>query len=131
MNLFGSTIQSLENSMNYSTAKNRAISNNIANVDTPGYKAKDVVFKDMLSAEMSSIPTRRTNQRHIDFQARTGASSFQTITSQNTTYNHNGNNVDIDKEMNELAQNQIQYQALTSRISSKFQGLERVLRGGN
>ncbi|MBA2174118.1 flagellar basal body rod protein FlgB [Halobacillus locisalis] len=131
MNLFGSTIQSLENSMNYSTAKNRAISNNIANVDTPGYKAKDVVFKDMLSAEMSSIPTKRTNTRHIDFQSRTGTSSFQTITVQNSTYNHNGNNVDIDKEMNELAQNQIQYQALTSRISSKFQGLERVLRGGN
>ncbi|MCA0969147.1 flagellar basal body rod protein FlgB [Halobacillus litoralis] len=131
MNLFGQTIHTLENAMNHSAAKNRTIANNIANVDTPGYKAKDVVFKDVLSSELSSIPTKRTHSRHIDFQNREGSSSFQTITRQNTTYNHNGNNVDIDKEMNELAQNQIQYQALTSRISSKFSGLESVLRGGN
>lgn len=131
LNLFGQTFSSLENAMNYSTAKNRAISNNIANVDTPGYKAKDVVFKDVLNEEVSSIPTKRTNARHIDFQKRGGADSFQTITRHNGTYNHNGNNVDIDKEMNELAQNQIQYQALTNRMSSKFRGLESVIKGGN
>ncbi|TGB04813.1 flagellar basal body rod protein FlgB [Halobacillus salinus] len=131
MNLFGQTFSALENAMNYSTAKNRAISNNIANVDTPGYKAKDVVFKDVLRSEMSSIDTKRTNARHIDFKQHNGVSPFQTITKHNTTYNHNGNNVDIDKEMNELAQNQIQYQALTDRLSSKFRGIESVLKGGN
>ncbi|RWZ60498.1 flagellar basal body rod protein FlgB [Halobacillus fulvus] len=130
MELFGKTFTTLEHSLNYSTAKNRAISNNIANVDTPGYKAKKVVFNDVLKNEISSLPTYRTNSRHIDFQSKENQ-PYRTITVSNSTYNHNGNNVDIDKEMNELAQNQIHYQALVDRMSSKFRGLETVIRGGN
>ncbi|UOR12731.1 flagellar basal body rod protein FlgB [Halobacillus amylolyticus] len=129
MKLFSETFTTLENSLNYATAKNRAISNNIANVDTPGYKAKDVVFKDVLNGELSGFETKRTNPRHIPFSDNT-TMPFKTITKQGTTYNHNGNNVDIDKEMNQLAKNQIQYQALVDRIGGKFRSLESVIKGG-
>lgn len=128
--LFGQTITSLENALNYSTAKNRAISNNIANIDTPGYKAKKVVFKDVLDQQVSNFPAKRTDKRHIDFHEM-NQQPFRTMTVQNSTYNHNGNNVDIDKQMSELAQNQIHYQALVSRMSSKFRGLESVIKGGS
>lgn len=47
------------------------------------------------------------------------------------TYNHNGNSVDIDKEMTELAENQIYYQALVERINGKFNSIKSVLNGGN
>ncbi|MGP4059820.1 flagellar basal body rod protein FlgB [Halobacillus litoralis] len=130
MKLFSDTFTTLENALNYSSAKNRAISNNIANVDTPGYKAKDVAFKDVLAQERSSFQTKRTNERHFQFGPDT-SESYRTFTKSNTTYNHNGNNVDIDKEMNELAQNQIQYQALVDRMSGKFRSLESVIKGGN
>ncbi|WP_163530553.1 flagellar basal body rod protein FlgB [Halobacillus ihumii] len=130
MKLFSETFTLLENSLNYTTAKNRAISNNIANVDTPGYKAKDVVFKHVLEGEMNSLEAKRTNSRHIPF-SNEGNSPYKTVTQQGTTYNHNGNNVDIDKEMNELAKNQILYQALVDRMGGKFRSLENVLKGGN
>ncbi|KHE72733.1 flagellar basal body rod protein FlgB [Halobacillus sp. BBL2006] len=130
MSLFNDTFTTLEHSLNYASAKNRAISSNIANVDTPGYKAKKVVFSEVLKNEVFSISTKRTSERHMDFHPMSQR-SFKTVTNSNTTYNHNGNNVDIDKEMSELAKNQIYYQALSDRMSRKFRSLEAVIKGGN
>ncbi|MHA6251302.1 flagellar basal body rod protein FlgB [Oceanobacillus sp. CAU 1775] len=131
MDLFKGTIQNLERSLDYSTAKNRAISNNIANVDTANYKSKDVVFKDVLNNAMANpMEARRTNPRHIPFNTHSN-SVYQITTKNNTTYNHNGNNVDIDKEMTDLATNQIYYNSLIDRINGKFSSIQTVLRGGN
>ncbi|ARI77486.1 flagellar basal body rod protein FlgB [Halobacillus mangrovi] len=130
MSLFSNTFTSLEHSLNYAAEKNRAISSNIANVDTPGYKTKNVVFKDMLYQEVSTLTAKKTDMRHFGFQPFNKV-PFSTITNSNTTYNHNGNNVDVDKEMSELAKNQIYYQALADRMSGKFNRLESVIKGGN
>lgn len=131
MDLFKGTIQNLERSLDYASAKNRAISSNIANIDTPNYKSKDVVFKDVLNdAISSSVPAKRTDPRHIPFSGHSGA-NYQLVTKNNTTYNHNGNNVDIDKEMTELATNQIYYNSLIDRVNGKFSSLQTVIRGGN
>ena len=132
MNLFSGTIHTLGNSLAYATAKNQTISNNIANIDTPEYKAKDVVFKHMMNdvLERSSKATR-THPKHVPFSDDTKHQSFQTIDKTNTMYNHNGNNVDIDSEMAALAKNQIYYQALVDRLNGKFNSLQTVIRGGN
>lgn len=130
MDLFGGMIQQLEQSLNYSATKNRAISSNIANVDTPNYKSKDVIFKNALNDAMSSsVAAKRTDERHIPFNEHN--LNHQVITKNNTTYNHNGNNVDVDKEMAELATNQIYYNGLIDRINGKFGSLQTVIRGGN
>ena len=52
------------------------------------------------------------------------------VTQQNGTYNNNGNSVDMDKEMTDLATNQIYYNAVTDRLSGKFSSLQNVIRGG-
>lgn len=130
MELFGGTIQKLESSLNYASAKNRTISSNIANIDTPNYKSKEVVFKDVLNEVKPSFDAKHTHPKHIPFESVNSGSSFKTITNQNTMYNHNGNNVDIDKEMADLAKNQIYYQSLVDRINGKFDSLQTVIRGG-
>lgn len=131
MGLFGATIQTLENSLDYATAKNRMIANNIANVDTPNYKAKEIDFKSVLNDTISrTFETKRTNPKHIPFSSGETNHTYRATTSNNTMYNHNGNNVDIDKEMSELAVNQIYYQALVDRLSGKFNSLQTVIRGG-
>ncbi|WP_042144844.1 flagellar basal body rod protein FlgB [Paucisalibacillus sp. EB02] len=130
MNLFSGTINTLQQSLNYSSIKNQTIASNIANVDTPNYKAKDVVFKDILQNELSSsLAAKKTNPRHLPFDQE-HRSSYQIVQRNNTTFNHNGNNVDIDKEMAELAQNQIYYQSLVDRINGKFNSLQTVIKGG-
>ena len=52
------------------------------------------------------------------------------MTKNKSTYNHNGNSVDMDQEMAELAKNQIYYNALMERINGKFAVLQTVIRGG-
>lgn len=129
MKLFSNTINNLEQAINQSTAKQKVISNNIANVDTPNYKAQEIRFNKSLENEMQKLHATKTNNKHFDFG--TTSSGYQIITRNNINYQHNGNNVDIDQEMTEMAKNQIQYNALIDRLSSKFHSLKTVIKGGN
>ncbi len=128
--IFDSTVHSLERALNFSTTKNKAISQNIANVDTPGYKSKSVTFKDVLSqAQERSFTAKRTDSKHIPFSVNNNAGTVQE--NSNTTYNHNGNNVDIDYEMTKLAENQIYYNSMVDRFNDKMRTLQTVIRGGS
>jgi flagellar basal-body rod protein FlgB len=130
MELFGVTFNTLQQSLTYASVKNQTIASNIANVDTPNYKARDVVFKNILQNELSnSITAKRTHPKHIPF-SNDPKLPYKVVVNKDTTYNHNGNNVDIDKEMSELAQNQIYYQSLVERINGKFNSLQSVIKGG-
>ncbi|GGP12355.1 flagellar basal body rod protein FlgB [Oceanobacillus neutriphilus] len=130
MDLFSGTINQLESSIQYASAKNNAISNNISNADTPNYKAEKVSFKSALENEMGVLQAKKTNARHLDFNESENK-PFRIMKDSSTTYNHNGNNVDIDKEMSELAKNQIYYNSLIDRMNGKFSSLQSVIRGGN
>ncbi|MGF7533203.1 flagellar basal body rod protein FlgB [Bacillus mexicanus] len=128
MSLFSGTIQNLDNALNRADIKQKVITNNIANIDTPNYKAKKVSFQNSLEQESSRFEATKTDYRHIDFSD--GDSNYSIVKSRNTSYQQNGNNVDVDKEMTELAQNQINYQALVERMNGKFNSLKTVLTGG-
>ncbi|SHR15188.1 Flagellar basal body rod protein FlgB [Mycobacteroides abscessus subsp. abscessus] len=129
MKLFSNTINTLENALNYSSTKQKVIAQNISNADTPGYKAKNVSFKSELNDAMSTVTGKQTNSKHIAIQ-RSGRAGVTITTDRNTSYNHTGNNVDIDKEMSDLATNQIYYNAMIERISGKFNSLQTVIKGG-
>lgn len=129
MNLFGGTISNLEYGLKYSTLKNKTIAQNIANVDTPNYKAKDVSFKKMLSdANEKAISAYRTDERHFDFSTKVSTPGVYSI--DNYRYRHNGNGVDMDEQQASLAENTIYYNALIERISGKFNTLQTVIKGG-
>lgn len=129
MSFFSGTISKLENSLHYASTKNKTIANNLANIDTPGYKAKKVEFKDALQSHLSTdFQAKKTHPKHVSFGD--NESNVSIKTSNSTTYNHNGNNVDVDKEMSELAKNQIYYHALVDRINGKFNSLQKVIKGG-
>ncbi|MGM9927508.1 MAG: flagellar basal body rod protein FlgB [Bacillus sp. (in: firmicutes)] len=128
MSLFSGTISTLEHALNYASTKQKVISNNIANAETPNYKAKEVSFSNMLSKEVQTITTNKTDSRHFDFSSTSGANVI--VQTADVSYNNSGNSVDIDKEMSDLATNQIYYNAVTERIASKFQSLQNVIKGG-
>ena len=130
MKLFSNIFTSLDHALDYSSLKQKVISQNIANVDTPNYKAKDVSFNAIFRNEINQdFQTNRTDPRHLDFS---GDSSSQPgiVTRQNVEYNNNGNSVDLDKEMSDMATNQIYYDALVEQLNSKFSTLQNVIRGG-
>ncbi|MFS0574233.1 flagellar basal body rod protein FlgB [Sporosarcina sp. 179-K 3D1 HS] len=129
MNIFGSTISNLERGLDFSATKAKVISQNIANVDTPNYKAKNVSFKDVLAdVKNTSLQAHRTDERHIPFRQRSahpGVFSYS-----NLRYRQDGNGVDMDKEQADLAANQIYYNALIDRLNGKFNTLQNVIKGG-
>lgn len=128
MDLFSGTIQNLENALGRADIKQKVITNNIANIDTPNYKAKKVSFRNLLDQETSNLEAVKTDYRHVDFTG--SGDDYSIVSSSDTSYQQNGNNVDIDKEMTDLAENQINYQALVERMSGKFNSLKTVLTGG-
>lgn len=104
--------------------RNEVIANNIANVSTPGYKRKDIQFEALLMSALTgdnSLDKRVSRVRldRIEPQVYTDYS--------NLSYRLDGNNVDIDTETANLAENQIKYYALMDSITQEFNRLKMVL----
>jgi len=129
MTIFDKTFIGLENALDFASKRNEVITNNIANSDTPFYKSKDVKFKSHLEKAMEKqMQNIRTHPKHLKFS--NDLSPFRVVTDHRTTFNHNGNNVDMDKEMSNLAKNQIYYQSVVDNVNTKFHQIQTVIRGG-
>ncbi|GAK07521.1 flagellar basal body rod protein FlgB [Geomicrobium sp. JCM 19038] len=129
MALFSTTISSLERGMNASMMQQQAIASNIANVDTPNYKAKQVQFKDVLSEAKGELLAHRTDERHVPFTYH--SEQMKQVNPRNVMYSHSGNSVDLDKEMAKMANNQVYYQAVSDRLNGQFSSLKTAIRGGS
>lgn len=113
----------IKKSLDASSERGRVIAHNIANVDTPGYKASNVVFEEKLNNVLSneSITLRTTHKNHIS----DGGSTISTITPEvekdtSTSMKLDGNNVDVDSEMSDLAANSLLYNTLISQANSRI-----------
>ena len=117
----------LDKAADASWKRETLIANNIANVDTPGYKRQDIDFQTALRNEISRFKYSSLDQKIQNVDLRRLNPDVYTD-SANYSYRLDGNNVDIDTENVELASNQIRYQGLTDSISSQFQGLQSVMK---
>lgn len=130
--LFGTKV--VEKSLDASLMRNEAIAQNIANVDTPGYSRKTVSFEEQLSDAISknSFKGKRTDRRHIQI----GASSIDEVKinisedKSSLDMRLDGNNVDIEKEMAQMAENNIKYEVLIQRMIGTFNKMKTVIREG-
>lgn len=107
--------------------RNDAISNNIANADTPGYKRQDVAFESELQKAMG-------NNRYKSTDAKVAGITSSELNARVYTdyagysYRLDGNNVDIENENVMLAENQIKYDGLLLSINQEFQNLQSVMK---
>lgn len=130
--LFSNT-KVLNKALDAASLRNEVISNNIANVDTPGFRKSTVRFEEELSDALAlrGVTGRRTRQEHIDI-GRTGLArvSPQVKVTEGTSMREDGNNVDIDAEMVALANNTIMYNYLVQKINREFQRVRNVIMEG-
>ncbi len=120
-------INVLEKAADASWLRDQAIANNIANVDTPGYKRQDVDFESVLSRELGRMKYVSMDEkvgRLITSRLRVGTYTDAAAFS----YRTDKNNVDIENENVLLAQNQLKYQGLLNSISQEFQNLKTVIK---
>jgi flagellar basal-body rod protein FlgB len=125
-----SNISLLENYIGHLSAKNKVISQNIANIGTEGYIRQNVKFDDMLQNEMHS-KIKATESKHIKVSAQS-SQGFQTEIYLDKEKEANGgvNNVDIETEMAELAENAINFKFASKKIAKHFQEMREVIKGG-
>lgn len=119
MNMHGNT-DILAKALDASWLRTEMYSSNISNVDTPGYKRKDIAFEAYLEQAIGS--GRKLDEKQLN---RIEPMLFEDKT--NLSYKLDGNNVDMDTEMSYLIQNQIKYNTLTSQINYNFKLLKMVL----
>ena len=114
-----SYINVLDRAADASWTRETVIGNNIANVDTPGYKRQDVAFEDVLKRELKSSKYD-TLQKAVDNVSLNKLEGRTYTDYASYSYRLDGNNVDIDTENVELASEQLRYQTLTSAVSNEF-----------
>lgn len=117
-------INILDKAADASWTRNEIISNNIANVDTPNYKRKDIEFQTYLEEELQGEGSLDQKVADIDLNS-LDATTY--TDHENLSYRLDGNNVDIDTEQANLAENQIKYNALVESMSQEFSRIKTAL----
>lgn len=113
--------------------KHGVITNNIANADTPNYKRKSVAFEDELrrmieNGNTQKLDLKQTHPKHLSAKdANPSVVPYRIIEHTDTTMNNNRNNVDIDIEMADLAENQLLYNYMVDRVSGHYKKMKNLL----
>ena len=130
---FESALGIHEKALSFRSQRAEVLANNIANADTPNFKARDLDFASVLASQNNSFSRQsfamqRTDSRHIAAQtlaepdpALAYREVLQPSIDQNT--------VDLQIEQASYAQNAVQFQASFTMLNSKFKGLMNALRG--
>lgn len=108
--------------------RTQLISENIANVDTPGYKARDIDFNQILqNARSNTVKLKTTHSGHIQLsqQAPGGDVQFRQVLQSSA----DGNTVDMQKEKAAFAENSVRYQTTLNFLNRKISGLKKAFRG--
>ena len=117
----------LDKAADASWSRENILTNNIANVNTPGYKRKDLNFVNTLKKELGRCKHESLDSKMIDVDlSRLNPSVY--VDSSNYSYRLDGSNVDIDTEEVELASEQIRYQGITAGINGQFDRMRSVIK---
>jgi flagellar basal-body rod protein FlgB len=132
--LFDKTMTSLERSLNLRSMNQKLIVSNIANMDTPRYKAFKMMVDEKLQDAAQGGPQlsmTRTQVGHLNTTGnRTEPGRVGRVESNDLSMRGDGNTVELDTEMANLAENTLKYNTTTRIISNKFKLLKDVIKGG-
>jgi len=133
MTIFDRTIRLLERSLDLRSARQRVIASNLANEETPGYRASELTFMDQLhSAHKGRLPIVMTATQGRHFGAH-GPQGVQAVTGKLTEVPAgdlplDANSVNLELEMAKLSENAMQYNAAATILAKKFHGLLSAIR---
>ena len=122
--IFGNGILVSERSLDFLWKKQSVTAGNLANVDTPGYKAKYVTFEDMYRAKLKGASGYKERIRQAADSA-----MWLVEESDTETARMDGNNVVADAEMTELTRAALQYQYAIQSVNGEISRLATVIKG--
>lgn len=129
-------LSTIRNAMGVRGYRQELLASNIANADTPYYKARDVDFKSALATAMGAaggdagkpLTMARTRAGHLPGS---GDAPYAAMTQYRAEYQGavDGNTVNMDVERSSFAENALQQEALITFINKRFDGLQRAING--
>lgn len=134
--LFDKTINTAAKALDLRSRRHELIVSNLANADTPDYKSFDLLIEKAIASQdedKGQLQMKRTHTGHLQLNGGT-RNNLQPYIVQHKDQNNlrgDGNTVDMDREMANLASNQLLYKVTTQLVGKKFQGLKNVIKGGN
>lgn len=126
-------LETLNTAIGLRAHRHQVLASNIANADTPGYKARDFDFRSAMQkavggqAGASGLALATTASRHLDGSASASPVALQFRSETQSAVD--GNTVDMDVERSSIAENSLQYEVLTRLISDRFSGIRAALAG--
>lgn len=132
--IFDGTISLLQKSLNVRSVQHQVLSSNVANADTPNYKAFEVAVDEelrKLDTGKARIQLARTQSSHLPV----GRAEVDRVTLRNSpapalSLRADGNTVDLDRTMGDLSENTIKYKTSAQLIGMKFKSLLNAIQGG-
>ena len=121
-----------EQALNVRVKRAEVLANNLANADTPGFKARDLDFKAALNSSLNqsgsseSMAIAKTSSKHLSTNNESAESRLYRNPTQPSI---DGNTVDTQQEMAAYMKNAMDYQASFQFLNSKFKGLTSAIRG--
>jgi flagellar basal-body rod protein FlgB len=124
MDVNDKTLQALTTALNFREMRQELISSNVANANTPGFKAKKLDFEEALARALDVDGQMKMNtdgDRHFNV----GSGGFNNLEPEvydnpNGVVSENGNTVDVESEMAQMAENKLMYDALVQLINKKM-----------
>lgn len=123
-----STIKLLEKFIDFCAERNKVISTNIANIGTENYRRKEITFDKILDETLNSN-IKTTHERHIKHNM-IEQEPYDITNQRITEYTSGVNNVDIEREMADLAENTLLFKFASKRIGDYYKGIQNVIKGG-
>src|SRR5262245_27817163 len=112
----------LEKMLDWTAKRQQAISSNLANIDTPGYKATDFSFQQELSSARLNI----TDPAHQQLPDQSDVRAYEV----STKVKADGNNVDLERELTQLTKNGLQYVTMVQYLGQKFRMIRNSINEG-
>ena len=123
-----SYINVLDKALDASNLRETVITNNLANVNTPGYKRREVDFESLLRQELDKIKWNSLDEKIGDVNlGHLDAGVHFDMQAYGYDYRLYGNNVDVDVENVELASEQLRYQLLADSVTQEFSRLQTAI----
>lgn len=122
--IFDRTVQLMQDRLNLSSLNQKVISGNLANLNTPGYSAKETSFEQVLRESLEEVGPRLTlsDPRHVDpGDAGAAMHSIELIET---------GPVDLDAEMMKLSRNSMEYQFIVTMLNKKFSMMKHAIGEG-
>jgi len=115
--------------LNFRGERQKVISSNIANIDTPDYKTKDLKFKNELdkSNHEEQLRLARTHNNHLPLMDSSNKNSMELYEVQGLEEQNDGNNVNLDTQMSSMSKNSIMFNALQNSIKKDSMWFKTVI----